>query len=81
MIISSKAIVSNSEMIKNYKGCRDKAEKFGKLFILKHNKLDAVLLSISEYERLAALLEYVEPFDDDDISELVKSLPDKQRNK
>lgn len=35
MNISTKAIVSNSEMIKNYKGCRDKAEIFGKIFVLK----------------------------------------------
>jgi PHD/YefM family antitoxin component YafN of YafNO toxin-antitoxin module len=75
MIITSDAIVSNSEMIKNYKGCRDMAEKLGKLFVLKHNSLDAVLLSIKEYERISALLEYVENLDTEAIQELVEALP------
>lgn len=75
MIITSDAIVSNSEMIKNYKGCRDMAEKLGKLFVLKHNSLDAVLLSIKEYERISALLEYVENLDAEAIQELVEALP------
>ena len=40
MNISTKAIVSNSEMIKNYKSCREKAEIFGKIFVLKNNQPD-----------------------------------------
>jgi len=50
MNISTKAIVSNSEMIKNYKACREKAEILSKIFILKNNQPDAVLFSIAEYE-------------------------------
>jgi PHD/YefM family antitoxin component YafN of YafNO toxin-antitoxin module len=61
MEISIKAIVSNSEMIKNYKECREKAERLGKIFILKNNQPDAVLFSITEYERLSALLEHQKP--------------------
>ena len=38
MNISAKAIVSNSDMIKNYKGCREKAESFGKIFVLKTSR-------------------------------------------
>ena len=53
MIISTKTIVSNSEMIKNYKSCREKSEVYGKIFILKNNQPDAVLMSINEYERLS----------------------------
>ncbi len=58
--ISTKAIVSNSDMIKTYKTCRDKAEDTGKIFILKNNQPDAVLFSITEYEKIAAFVEYLE---------------------
>lgn len=56
----TKAIVSNSDMIKNYKICREKAEIYGNVFILKNNQPDAVLFSISEYESLAVIIEYIE---------------------
>jgi PHD/YefM family antitoxin component YafN of YafNO toxin-antitoxin module len=75
MNISTKAIVSNSEMIKNYKGCRDKAEIFGKIFVLKNNQPDAVLFSIKEYERLSVFIEYLESLDETDISKFIASLP------
>ncbi|PKM94820.1 MAG: hypothetical protein CVU84_07805 [Firmicutes bacterium HGW-Firmicutes-1] len=77
MIISTRAIVSNSEMIKNYKSCRDKAESFGKIFILKNNQPDAVLFSISEYERLSIIIEYLESLDGEDIVKFMESLPKK----
>ena len=75
MNISTKAIVANSEMIKNYKACREKAESFGKIFVLKNNQPDAVLFSISEYERLAVLIEYLESLEENDIAKVVASLP------
>lgn len=75
MYISTKAIVSNSEMIKNYKDCRDKAEGLGKIFILKNNQPDAVLLSIGEYERLSTFLEYLETLDRNDIEKMEELLP------
>lgn len=75
MNISTKAIVSNSDMIKNYKSCREKAEELGKVFILKNNQPDAVLFSIGEYERLSKLLEYIESLDDKDIIKVIESLP------
>lgn len=75
MNISTKAIVANSEMIKNYKACREKAESFGKIFILKNNQPDAVLFSIAEYERLAVLIEYLESLEENDIAKVVASLP------
>ncbi|BCZ45700.1 hypothetical protein psyc5s11_17670 [Clostridium gelidum] len=75
MNISTKAIVSNSEMIKNYKACREKTERFGKIFILKNNQPDAVLFSINEYERLSVLIEYMESHERKDISKVIKSLP------
>jgi len=53
MKIISEAIVSNSEMIKNYKSCREKAETCGKIFILRNSQPDAVLFSIAEYKRLS----------------------------
>ncbi len=74
MNISTKLIVSNSDMIKNYKACREKAESFGKIFILKNNQPDAVLFSLSEYERLSVLIEYLENLDINDIPKFAESL-------
>lgn len=75
MQISAKAIVSNSDMIKNYKSCRDKAEDFGKIFVLKNNLPDAVLFSIDEYERLSVFIEYLESLDVKDVAQFFESLP------
>ncbi len=58
MKISTNAIVSNSDMIKGYKACREKADVLGKIFILKNNQPDAVLFSIREYETLSELIEH-----------------------
>lgn len=74
MNIQSKAIVSNSDMIKNYKACREKAEVLGKIFVLKNNQLDAVLLSISEYEKLSEFIEHMESLDEDEIKRLAEAL-------
>jgi PHD/YefM family antitoxin component YafN of YafNO toxin-antitoxin module len=79
--ISSKMIVSNSEMIRNYKDCREKAENLGKIFILKNNQPDAVLLSITEYERVAVLLEYLESLEEKEIIKITESLPNVVREK
>ena len=75
MKLSTKAIVSNTEMIKNYKTCREKAESFGKIFVLKNNQLDAVLFSITEYERLSVFFEYMENLNEQDIVKVNESLP------
>lgn len=75
MIISTKSIVSNSEMIKNYKACRDKAEEYGKIFILKNNQPDAVLLSIGEYEKLSEIIEYLESLESEKAQEFIQTLP------
>ncbi len=79
MYIQSKAIVSNSEIIKNYKDCREKAEMLGKIFILKNNQPDAVLFSITEYEKLCTLIEYLDSLDDDDASKFIDTLPKKEK--
>ncbi|PKM94565.1 MAG: hypothetical protein CVU84_10905 [Firmicutes bacterium HGW-Firmicutes-1] len=75
MNILTKAIVSNSEMIKNYKTCREKAEGLGKIFVLKNNQPDAVLFSINEYERLSVFIEYLESLEVKDIKAFFESLP------
>jgi PHD/YefM family antitoxin component YafN of YafNO toxin-antitoxin module len=75
MDISTKAIISNSEIIKNYKTCREKAEIFGKLFILKNNQPDAVLLSITEYEKLSVFIEYMESLSAKDFGQAINDLP------
>ena len=64
MKIQLKSIVSSSYMSKNYKGCREKAEDLGKIYIIKSNKPDAVLFSIEEYERLSAIIEHLESLSD-----------------
>ena len=63
MNFRTKSIVSNSDMIKNYKTCRMKADSYGKIIILKNNQPDAVLFSIAEYERLSGIIECVEDLD------------------
>ncbi len=75
MKIFTNALVSNSEMIKNYKNCREKAEDFGKIFVLKNNQPDAVLFSIAEYEKLSVLLEHLESLEDKEIEKVIESLP------
>ena len=74
MNISSEAIVSNSDMIKNYKTCRNKAEDFGKIFILKNSQPDAVLFSILEFEKLSVFLEYMDSIEEKDLTKAMESL-------
>ena len=77
MKILAKEIVSNSEMIKQYKACREKAESLGKIFILKNNQPDAVLFSITEYERISEIIEHFESLDKVDFDAYMASLPKK----
>lgn len=76
MNISTRMIVSNSDMIKNFKNCREKAESLGKVFILKNNQPDSVLFSIKEYQRVSAFMEYLEKLDDEEIKKFAKLLPE-----
>lgn len=75
MKLTTRAIVSNSDMIKNYKACREKAEDLGTIFILKNNQPDAVLFSITEYERLSELIEYMDSIEEEDIKKVLECLP------
>ena len=75
MNIKTGSIVSNSEIIKNYKTCREKADQLGKIFIFKNNQPDAVLFSIAEYGRLSVLIEYLQNLEENEIEELVNHLP------
>lgn len=75
MNVSTNSIVSNSDMIKNYKACREKAENLGKIFVLKNNQPDAVLFSVTEYERLSVFIEYLESLEENDIKAFFESLP------
>lgn len=81
MNISTKDIVSNSEMIKNYKACRDKAEECGKVFIVKNNQPDAVLFSIGEYEKLSVFIEYMESVEEKDFAKAMHSFPENGKKK
>ncbi len=64
MKILKSAIVSNSDIIKNYKTLRDRTEGLGRIFVFKNNQLDAVLFSISEYEKYSDILEELESLDE-----------------
>lgn len=77
MKFSTGAIVSNSDMMKNYKACRDKAETLSKIFIMKNNEPDAVLFSISAYERLSLLIETVEKLDEEELALVLEVIPKK----
>ena len=79
MNILTKAIVSNSEVIKNYKTCREKAVGFGKIFIFKNNQPDAVLFSIAEYERLSSFIEFLEGLEKEEVNEVTESLLNGER--
>ena len=68
-------------MIKNYKGCKEKAETFFKIFILKNNQPDAVLFSITEYERLCILIEYIESLEEEDVEKFIDSLPKQEKRR
>lgn len=65
MKIIKSAIVSNSDIIKNYKTQRELAEKQGKIYIFKNNQPDAVLFSISAFERVSEVLEAIENSDEE----------------
>ena len=73
--ITTRAIVSNSDMIKNYKTCREKAEELGKIYILKNNQPDAVLFSVAEYERLSAIIEHLESLQEKELIKIIESFP------
>lgn len=81
MRILTRSIVSNSEMIKNYKTCREKTDDLGIIYIFKNNQPDAVLLSFAEYEKLAPLIEYAERFGENDITKVVELLQKQQITK
>lgn len=74
MKITKARIVSNSDVIKNYKTQRDKAEELGKLFIFKNNQPDAVLFSITEYERIADVLDAMDHLNEAELIRLAQSL-------
>jgi len=78
MHILTKSIVSNTEMIKKYKDCRAKAEKYGKIFVLKNNQPDSVLFSIDEYEKLSAIIEYVGKLEEKDVVKFTELLLKKE---
>ena len=75
MIFSGMTIVSNSDMIKAYKACRDKAEIAGKVLIFKNNQPDAVLFSMKEYERFSEFFDYLEYLNPEELELVFKSLP------
>lgn len=75
MKLLTEAIVSNSDIFKDYKKCREKAEKFGKTFILKNNQPDAVLFSINEYLKIASIVEFLENLDEKSIEKLSGEIP------
>lgn len=76
MNIPARSIVSNSDMMKKYKACRKLADDLNKIFILRNNQPDAVLLSITEYERISPFIEYLDGLSEQEIAEAAASLPE-----
>jgi PHD/YefM family antitoxin component YafN of YafNO toxin-antitoxin module len=72
MKISKSAIVSNTEIIKNYKKHRDLAEGLGSIIIFKNNRPDAVLFSIKEYDRISAILEAFDSLNEEEVSHVLE---------
>lgn len=60
MKISDKEIISSTDIIKNYKACRDKTKELSRTVIFKNNSPDLVLLDINEYKRLHDIAEELE---------------------
>ena len=60
MRIELGSIVTVSDMRKNYKMCREKAQKMGKVYIFKNNRADAVLSSIEDYRKLETVIDRIE---------------------
>jgi PHD/YefM family antitoxin component YafN of YafNO toxin-antitoxin module len=81
MNILAQTMVSNSEMIKNYKTCREKAEDFGKIFIIKNNKPDAVLFSIAEYKKILGVIEYLDSLDEQEVVGVIDILTNTRKEK
>ncbi|MHB8097089.1 MAG: hypothetical protein ACYDEI_05505 [Erysipelotrichaceae bacterium] len=79
MKIPKNAIVSNSDIIKNYKTQRERAEIIGKLFVFKNNQPDAVLFSMTEYEKIADLLELVETMNEVEINNIHEMIQDHKK--
>ncbi len=73
MVIKTEAIVSDSDMLKNYNTCRQKAENYGKLYIMLNDKVDAVLFSIAEYDKYSWLIEYAEQFGVNEVLRYIES--------
>lgn len=80
MKIPIKSIVSNSDIIKNYKTQRDRAEECGKLFVFKNNQPDAVLFSMTEYEKIADILEVLESMNDDELETIITVILEHKKN-
>ena len=79
MKIPKNAIVSNSDIIKNYKTQRERAQIIGKLFIFKNNQPDAVLFSMTEFEKVADILELIESMDEAEIINILKTIQDQKK--
>lgn len=79
MKIPKNAIVSNSDIIKNYKTQRDRAEIIGKLFVFKNNQPDAVLFSMTEFEKVAELLELIETMNEAEINTILNMIKDQKK--
>jgi hypothetical protein len=67
--------VNLSDMIDHYEKCRFLADYYRKVTILMDGQPDAVLLPITEYERLSAESEKPDHFSNSDIADLLNRLP------
>lgn len=60
MKILSEQIISSTDIIKNYKACRDKTKSHGRTIIFRNNVPDMVLMSIEEYNKICDIVQELE---------------------
>lgn len=74
MNILNKIKVVKPEILKDNMVCSEKTERLNKKLILKNNQSEA-LFPCAEYEKLQAVIKYLESLDNEEIEKLSCSLP------
>lgn len=60
MKILTENIISSTDIIKNYKNCREKTKKHGETIIFKNNVPDMVLIDVRRYEEMKEIIDEIE---------------------
>lgn len=71
--------ITNSDLKNKYDACRQMTDSWGKVYIMTGDNLDAVLLSVCEYEKLVKLSEQNNNPSLNKIIKCISSIPAKGR--